>query len=104
MKFFKKRLTIIYKCGMIITEREVIDMRERFWENLQYVTLVLLLVGQATVGSLFYLGQGVYLAANVISVARCFVLKRPMADKVKDCCCFALTVALLIIKYLGIRS
>lgn len=79
-------------------------MKEKFWENLQYVTLVLLLVGQATVGSLFYLGQCVYLAANVVSVARCFALGRPIADKVKDCCCLALTIGLLAIKYLGIRS
>lgn len=77
---------------------------QKFWENLQYVTLVLLIVGQCTVGSLFYLGQGVYLAANIVSVSRCFALGRPMSDKVKDCTCLAITVGLLVIKYLGIRS
>lgn len=73
-------------------------------ENLQYLTLILLIVGQCTVGSLFYLGQGVYLAANLISVFRCFALGRPMSDKVKDCCCLAITIALLVIKTLGIKS
>ena len=41
---------------------------QKFWENLQYVVLVLLIVGQATVGSWFVLGQCVYLSANVISI------------------------------------
>lgn len=73
----------------------------RLWENLQYVTLVLLIVGQCTVGSMFYVGQGVYLLANIVSVSRCFALQRPIADKIKDCCCLAITIGLLAIKVLG---
>ena len=76
----------------------------KFFENLQYVTLVLLIIGQCTVGSLFYVGQGIYLTANVISVVRCFALGRPVADKVKDCCCLAITVGLLVVKTFAIKS
>lgn len=76
-----------------------------FWENLQFLTLVLLIVGQCTVGSMFYVGQGAYLIANIISVTRCFILKRPTSDKVKDIACMAITMGLLGIKLLGgIRS
>lgn len=77
---------------------------KKVFENLQYATLILLLVGQCVVGSSFYIGQGVYLAANLISVVRCFVLHRPMADKVKDCCCLGLTIGLLLIKTFAIKS
>lgn len=76
----------------------------KFFENLQYVTLVLLIVGQCTVGSLFYVGQVMYLVANVISVTRCFALNRPMADKIKDICCLAITIGLLFIKTFAIKS
>ena len=77
---------------------------QRFWENLQYIVLVLLIVGQATVGSWFVLGQCVYLSANVISIIRSFALGRPMADKIKEVAMFGLTVSLLLIKYFGIKS
>lgn len=77
---------------------------KKFWENLQYATLVLLIVGQCTVGSLFYLGQGAYLLANVISVLRCFLLSRPTSDKIKDCSCLAITLGLILIKIFGIKS
>ena len=76
----------------------------RFVENLQYLTLALLIIGQSTVGSLFYLGQGAYLAANLISVFRCFALNRPVSDKVKDVFCLSITIGLLAIKTLGIKS
>ena len=76
----------------------------KFFENLQYVTLILLIVGQCTVGSLFYVGQAMYLVANVISVTRCFALNRPVADKIKDICCLAITIGLLFIKTFAIKS
>ena len=88
---------------IIEREREEKIMR-RFVENLQYLTLALLIIGQSTVGSLFYLGQGAYLAANLISVFRCFSLGRPVSDKVKDVVCLAITIGLLAIKTLGIKS
>lgn len=79
-------------------------MNRRTVENLQYVTLVLLVLGQCTVGSIFYLGQGIYLAANLISVFRSFVLNRPTSDKVKDVTCFAISLGLIIIKTFTIKS
>lgn len=65
-------------------------------ENLQYVVLVALIVGQCTVGANFYLGQSVYLFANFVAVFRNFKLRRPAADKVKDCACLAITAGLII--------
>ena len=79
-------------------------MNRRTVENLQYVTLVLLILGQCTVGSIFYLGQSIYLAANLLSVYRSFLLKRPASDKVKDITCFAITLGLIIIKTFAIKS
>lgn len=70
--------------------------KREFFENLQYVVLILLIVGQCTVGVNFYLGQGVYLIANVVAVARNFKLRRPAADKVKECSCLAITIGLII--------
>jgi hypothetical protein len=74
--------------------------RREFIENLQYVVLVALIVGQCTVGANFYIGQCVYLFANAVSVFRCFKLRRPAADKVKDCTCLAITVGLIIFNLL----
>lgn len=73
----------------------------KFFEALNYLVLALLIGGQCTVGSDFIIGQSIYLAANLISVTRSFILKRPMADKVKDCCCLGITCGLLGIKILG---
>lgn len=73
----------------------------KFFEALNYLVLMLLILGQCTVGSNFIIGQSVYLGANIIAVTRTFVLKRPMADKVKDCCCLGITCGLLGIKILG---
>ena len=74
--------------------------KREFIENLQYVVLVALIVGQCTVGANFYLGQAVYLVANIIAVFRSFKLRRPAADKVKDCTCLAITVGLIFFNLL----
>lgn len=74
-------------------------MTKKFFENLQFVVLVGLIVGQCTVGSNFYLGQGVYLLCNIISTTRNFVLGRAVADKVKDCACLGITVGLILFNY-----
>lgn len=68
-------------------------------ENMQYIVLVLLIVGQCTVGANFYVGQCVYLLANSVAVFRCFKLRRPAADKVKDCTCLAITIGLILFKF-----
>lgn len=73
-------------------------------ENLQYIVLALLILGQCLVGSNFFTGQIIYLIANLISVSRSFLLHRPISDKVKDTCCLAITAGLILIKIFGIKS
>ena len=68
-------------------------------ENLQFITLILLIIGQCIVGANFWVGQTVYLLANGISVFRCFYLHRPGADKVKDCVCMGVTLGLMGFNY-----
>ncbi len=68
----------------------------KVFENLQYVVFVLLILGQVTIGKSYLLGQGLYLTANVISITRCFILKRPNADKVKDGGCTLVTMGCLL--------
>lgn len=77
---------------------------KKFFENLQFVVLIGLIVAQCVVGENFYLGQGIYLGCNTISAIRCFVLKRPMADKVKDCACFAITLGLILFNFFAKRG
>lgn len=69
--------------------------------NAQYVVLALLIIAQCVVSKNFYLGQGLYLTANVISVTRCFVLNRPASDKVKDIACASITLGLIIFNLLS---
>ncbi len=72
--------------------------KARFWDNVGYAILVLLLIGQITVGWAFFIGQGAYLIGNVINVIRDFKLDRPKADKIKNVCFTAITIGLIIIK------
>lgn len=72
--------------------------KTKFWDNMGYVILGLLLVGQITVGWAFFLGQGAYLVGNVINVTRDFKLDRPKADKIKNICFTAITIGLIVIK------
>ena len=81
-----------------MTVREKI---EKGFELANYLVLTLLIVGQSTVGSNFFVGQFVYLSANILAVIRCFVLRRPTADKFKDCCMLGITTGLILIKVLG---
>lgn len=71
-------------------------MKKKIIENIQYVVLALLILGQVTIGTYYILGQCFYLIANIISVTRCFLLKRPKADKFKDITCTGITLALII--------
>lgn len=73
----------------------------KFFENLNYVVLMLLIIGQCVIGGNWMVGQLVYLTANLISVSRCWILKRPIADKIKDCSCTAITLGLIGLKLLG---
>lgn len=79
-------------------------MREKInyvFVKLNYLVLIGLIVAQSVVGANFYIGQFIYLGANVLSVTRCFVLGRPIADKVKDCCMLGITCGLILIKFFG---
>lgn len=79
-------------------------MREKInyvFVKLNYLVLIGLIVAQSVVGANFYIGQFIYLGANALSLTRCFVLGRPIADKVKDCCMLGITCGLILIKFLG---
>lgn len=79
----------------------MIQKIEKIFELLNYLILALTIIGQCTVGVNFYIGQGLWLLANGLSVSRCWVLHRPMADKVRDTALLAITTGLILIKYLG---
>lgn len=74
-------------------------MEKRAIENLQYFTLIGLILAQSVVGSNFYVGQTIYLIANTVATFRSFALNRPIADKVKDCACLGITIGLILFKY-----
>ena len=67
-----------------------------FENGVGYIVLLLLIVAQCTIRVNYLAGQFMYLGANLLSVTRCFILKRQKADKVKDVCCTAITVGLII--------
>lgn len=68
---------------------------QKVWKELNYLVLIALIAGQCIVKVDFLIGQFVYLGANAISFSRCFVLNRPVADKVKDGACLGITVGLI---------
>ena len=72
------------------------------WENLQLLVLALTIAGQLFVGVAFFIGQGLWAVANVISVTRDFILHRPIADIVKDSAMTAITFALIALRLLGL--
>ena len=73
-------------------------MKDKLFENVLYIVIVLLLAGQILVGKYYLLGQSLYLGANAIAVARSFALKRPTADKIKDSCFFGVTAGLILLR------
>lgn len=76
--------------------------KEKFWENSMYAVIVLLVIGQITVGWLFYVGQGAYLIGNIISVLRDFKMDRPKADKIKNLLFTAITIGLIMLRMLSV--
>lgn len=76
-------------------------LARKVWENLQYLNLGMTIAGQVVIGGSYLLGQGVWLAANIIAVARDVALKRPAADVVKDVAMTALTAGLIVFYLLG---
>lgn len=67
----------------------------KFFEYAGYIVLAFLIVAQCVIRQTYIGGQFIYLAANALAIARCFILKRPRADKVKDICCTAITLGLI---------
>lgn len=66
------------------------------WKELNYLVLITLITAQCVVKADFLIGQFVYLFANILSFVRCFVLQRPIADKIKDGCMLGITVGLVV--------
>ena len=76
------------------------------WKELNYLVLITLIVAQCVVKADFLIGQFVYLFANTLSFSRCFVLQRPLADKVKDGCMLGITsglITMVILETYGIH-
>lgn len=79
---------------------------QKVWKELNYLVLVALIVGQIVVKADFLIGQFVYLGANILSFARCFILHRPLADKIKDGAMLGITcglIALVVLETLNIH-
>ncbi len=74
------------------------------WKELNYLVLIALITAQCVVKADFLIGQFVYLFANLVSFIRCFILVRPIADKVKDGCCLGITTGLIIMVILEIYN
>lgn len=76
-------------------DSKVLTTFQKVWKELNYLVLIALIVGQVIVKADFFIGQLVYLGANILSFVRCFVLKRPVADKIKDGCMLGITCGLI---------
>lgn len=72
-------------------------MKEKIFENLSYVGLAGLIIAQCIIGKWYIAGQAVYLLCNLIFLSRSFILKRPIADKIKDSSCTAITIGLILL-------
>ena len=72
----------------------------KFMVNLAYLAIVLTVIGQVTVGNYFYIGQGAYLVANIVNCTRDIILKRPVADKIKNFTFLGITAGLMILQAL----
>ena len=79
---------------------EILDVETPWVVNMQYVVLGLIMVGQALMLVSVFAGQIAFLVCNVVALWRVFALNRPTADKVKDVACLALTLGLLVIKFI----
>lgn len=77
-------------------------LKIKVWENLQLCCLFGTIIGQILVGGLYFVAQSIWLACNVLALSRDFVLHRPIADKVKNAGLCAVTVALIVLRAIGI--
>lgn len=72
------------------------------WENAAIACFGLTVLGQGLVGGLYLVAQFIWLTANIISLVRNVVLERPKADKMRDAGLIGLTVALIMLRVLGV--
>lgn len=59
-------------------------MKRKIWENLLYVILVLLIIGQIVSKYDFMMGKVLAVITNIFVLVRDFVLHKSTADKVKN--------------------
>lgn len=72
------------------------------WENLQIIVLFGTILGQILVGGLYFIAQSVWLACNLLSLIRDFVLGRPLADKIKNAGLCGVTIGLIVLRMIGV--
>lgn len=77
-------------------------LKIKVWENLQLLCLFGTILGQILVGGLYFVAQSIWLACNILALSRDFALHRPIADKVKNAGLCGVTVALIILRVMGI--
>ena len=69
-----------------------------FWEIINYFCLGGLIIGQITIGFLFYVGQTVYLVTDILILIRVFACKYPLSEKIKNIALTAICLGVLIVK------
>lgn len=77
------------------------ENNKRFWNNIALFALGLTVIGQIVIGKSYLLAESIWLASNIITLTRDFVLKRPVADKIKNSVLTAITIGLIIAFFLG---
>lgn len=75
------------------------EKRLKFYQDLQYLSLVFGIIAQVVLGKQYFLGQFLYLLGYGISAFRTVVLERPKADKVMEFSNLALTIGLIILGF-----
>lgn len=75
---------------------------KKFWETVNYIALVGLVVGQITIGFFFYVGQITFLATDIVILIRSIAIKQNKSDIIKNVCMTAIAAGVLIIKLLGV--
>ena len=73
-----------------------------FWEIINYISLIGLIIGQVTIGFFFYIGQTTFLITDLIILIRSIAIKQSKSDIIKNVCMTAIAAAVLIIKVLGV--
>ena len=76
--------------------------KETVWENLQLLVFAGTVSGQILVGGLYFVAQSIWLACNILALVRDFALGRPVADKIKNAGLCGMTLALIILRIMGI--